>query len=58
VTPTFILTVAAAGLLGGGIAADVTVMVVVAAVALVALGIYNGVDNLVSVCELRRDKRP
>ena len=40
------LTVFAAGLLGGGIAADITVMIVIAAVALVAIGIYNGVRNL------------
>ncbi len=49
------LTVFAAGLLGGGIAADITVMVVIAAVVLVVIGIYNGVRNLVSLCELRRD---
>ena len=49
------LTVFAAGLLGGGIAADITVIVVIAAVALALIGIYNGVRNLVSLCELRRD---
>jgi hypothetical protein len=49
------LTVFAAGLLGGGIAADITVIIVIAAVALALIGIYNGVRNLVSLCELRRD---
>ena len=49
------LTVFAAGMLGGGIAADITVIIVIAAVALAAIGIYNGVRNLVSLCELRRD---
>ena len=47
-----ILTVFAAGLLGGGIAADITVIVVVAAVVLVAIGIYNGFRNLVYVLRL------
>jgi hypothetical protein len=50
-----LLTVVAAGLLGGGIAADITVVVVVAAVALTLIAIFNGVRHLVSVCELRRD---
>jgi hypothetical protein len=49
------LTVFAAGMLGGGIAADITVIIVIAAVALAAIGVYNGVRNLVSLCELRRD---
>ena len=49
------LTVFAAGDARRGIAADITVIVVIAAVALVAIGIYNGVRNLVSLCELRRD---
>jgi hypothetical protein len=49
------LTLLAAGLLGGGIAADITVMIVVAAVVLVVVGIFNGVRTLVSLCELRRD---
>jgi hypothetical protein len=40
---------------GKTIAADITVMVVIAAVVLVVIGIYNGVRNLVSLCELRRD---
>ena len=49
------LTLFAAGLLGGGVAADITVMIVIAAVALALIGIYNGVRNLASLCELRRD---
>ena len=49
------LTVFAAGLLGGGIAADITVLIVIAAVVLAVVGIFNGVRNLVSLCELRRD---
>jgi hypothetical protein len=51
-------TVVAAGLLGGAIAADITVVGVVAVVALIAIGFYNGFSSLVDVCELRRDKRP
>ena len=50
-----ILTVVAAGLLGGAIAADITVIGVVAVVALIAIGLYNGFSNLVDVCNLRRD---
>jgi hypothetical protein len=49
------LTLLAAGLMGGGIAADITVLIVIAAVVLVVVGIFNGVRNLVSLCELRRD---
>lgn len=49
------LTLLAAGLMGGGIAADVTVMVVIAAVVLIVVGIFNGVKTLVSLCELRRE---
>ena len=50
-----LLTVFAAGLLGGGIAADVTVMIVIAAVVLVVVGVMNGFRNLFDVCDLRRD---
>jgi hypothetical protein len=49
------LTVFSAAVLGGAIAADITVIVVVAAIALVLIGAYNGLRNLVSLCELRRD---
>jgi hypothetical protein len=50
-----LITVAAVGLLGGGIAADLTVMIVIAAVVLVTVGTVNGVRNLVNVCDLRRE---
>jgi hypothetical protein len=49
------LTVLAAGALGGGVAADLTVLIIIAAVALVLLGTINGLRNLVRLCELRRD---
>jgi hypothetical protein len=50
-----LLTVFAAGLLGGGIAAEITVMIVVAAVALVTIGVVNGFHTLFDVFDLRRD---
>jgi hypothetical protein len=50
-----VLTVVAAGMLGGAIAADITVVGVVAVVALIVIGLYNGFSNLVDVCNLRRD---
>jgi hypothetical protein len=50
-----VLTVVAAALLGGAIAADVAVVVVLAAIALVAIGIYNGVRAYIGICDLRRD---
>jgi hypothetical protein len=53
-TPT-LLTVIAAGLLGGGIATNLTVIVVIAAVALTLIALYNGLRHLISLCELRRD---
>ena len=46
-----LLTVVAAGVLGGGIATDVTVIVVIAAVALIVLCAYNGLRNLLYVCD-------
>ena len=46
-----LLTVFAAGMLGGGIATDITVIVVIAAVALTILCAYNGVRNLLYVCD-------
>jgi hypothetical protein len=49
------LTVFAAAVLGGAIAADIAVVVVLAAVALAAIGIYNGVRSYVGLCDLRRD---
>ncbi len=50
-----LLTVFAAGLLGGGIAAEITVMIVVAAIALGVIGVINGFHALFDVCDLRRD---
>jgi hypothetical protein len=50
-----LLTVVAAGMLGGAIAADITVVGVVAVVALIVIGLYNGFSNLLDVCNLRRD---
>ena len=46
-----LLTVFAAGLLGGGIATDITVIVVIAAVALIVLCAYNGLRSLLYVCD-------
>ena len=46
-----LLTVFAAGMLGGGIATDITVIVVIAAVALIILCAYNGLRNLIYVCD-------
>jgi hypothetical protein len=52
-----LLTVFAAGALGGGIAADITAIVVIAAVALIVLCAYNGLRGLLYVCDetSRRD---
>jgi hypothetical protein len=52
-----LLTVLAAGLLGGGIAAGITAVVVVAAVALVAIAAYNGLRNLLYVCDATRSRK-
>ena len=46
-----LLTVFAAGVLGGGIAADITAVVVIAAVALIVLCAYNGLRSLLYVCD-------
>lgn len=46
-----LLTVAAAGALGGGIASGITVIVVIAAVALIVLCAYNGLRGLLYVCD-------
>ena len=53
-----LLTVFAAGLLGGGIAADITAVVVLAAAALIIICDYNGLRGLLYVCdenEITRD---
>ena len=46
-----LLTVAAAGLLGGELATDITVIVVIAAVALIVICAYNGLRGLIYVCD-------
>ena len=46
-----VLTVVAAGVLGGGVATDVTVVVVLAAIVLIVLCAYNGLRNLLYVCD-------
>ncbi len=46
-----LLTVFAAGALGGGVAADITAIVVIAAVALIVLCAYNGLRGLPYVCD-------
>jgi hypothetical protein len=51
------LTVLSAAVLGGAIAADITAVVVLAAVALVLICAYNGLRNFASVCDLGRDER-
>lgn len=38
-------------MLGGGIATDITVVVVIAAVALIVLCAYNGLRGLLYVCD-------
>ena len=49
------LTVLAAGLLGGGVVANVTALVVIAGAALALIAIFNGVRTFAQLCELRRD---
>ena len=51
------LTVVAAGLLGGAIAADLTAISVIAAVALVLIGVYSGLGMFADVCDLSKDER-
>jgi hypothetical protein len=46
-----LLTVFAAGVLGGGVATGITAVIVVAAVALVVIAAYNGLRNLLYVCD-------
>jgi hypothetical protein len=55
VIPT-LLTVVSAGLLGGAIAADITVVGVFAAVALVLIGIYSGLGMFADLCDKSRDE--
>jgi hypothetical protein len=57
VLPT-LLTVLTAALLGGAIAAEITAVIVLAAVALGLIGLGNGVINLAHFCDdQRRDDR-
>ena len=51
-----LLTVFAAGLLGGGIATDITLMIVIAAVVLILIAAYNGLRNLLYVCDATRSR--
>jgi hypothetical protein len=46
-----LLTVFAAGVLGGGVATDLTVIVVLAAMALIVIAAYNGLRNLLYLIE-------
>jgi hypothetical protein len=46
-----LLTVIAAALLGGAIAAGITAVVVIATVALVLIGLGNGVIKLADFCD-------
>jgi hypothetical protein len=52
-----LLTVLSAGLLGGAIAADITAVGVIAAVALVLLGVYSGLRMFADLCDLSEDER-
>ena len=52
-----LLTVFAAGVLGGGIATDITVIVVLAAIALIVIGAYNGLRNLLYLCDATSSRR-
>jgi hypothetical protein len=50
-----LLTVITAGVLGGAIAAELTALMVVAAVALVLIGAYSGLRMFTDLCALDRD---
>jgi hypothetical protein len=52
-----LLTVVTAALLGGAIAAGITALIVVAAVALVVIGLGNGVVNLAHFCDEQDEDR-
>jgi|tagenome__1003787_1003787.scaffolds.fasta_scaffold17409689_1 hypothetical protein len=47
-----LLTVFSAGVLGGALVVNLGAIVVIAAVALALIGIFNGMRTLVRVCEL------
>ena len=46
----------AAGLLGGGVATDITIMIVIAAVALLLIAAHNGLRKLLYVCDATRSR--
>jgi hypothetical protein len=46
-----LLTVCAAGVLGGGVATGITAVIVIAASALVVIAAYNGLRKLLYVCD-------
>jgi hypothetical protein len=46
-----LLTVFLAGVLGGGVAANITVIVVLAVIALIVVAAYNGLRNLLYLCD-------
>jgi hypothetical protein len=52
-----LLTVFAAGVLGGGVAIDVTVIVVLAAIALILIAAYNGLRNLLYLCDATSSRK-
>jgi hypothetical protein len=52
-----LLTVFAAGVLGGGIATDITVIVVLAAIALILIAAYNGLRNLLYFCDATSSRK-
>ena len=56
VAPT-LLTVFAAGLLGGGVATGITVVVVIAAIALAVIAAYNGLRNLLYLCDATSSRK-
>ena len=52
-----LLTVFFAGVLGGGIAANITVIVVLAAIALLVIAAFNGLRNLLYLCDATSSRR-
>jgi hypothetical protein len=51
------ITLFAAGLLGGGIATQLTVLVVLAVIALVVIAAYNGLRNLLYLCDATSSRK-
>ena len=52
-----LLTVVFAGVLGGGIAANITVIVVLAVIALIVVAAYNGLRNLLYLCDATNSRK-